>query len=578
MTKKMQYVPYIKYVISPGTRFERDAQIFFDPEGQVSKGEVLQNYGWNQTGFKELIEAFYFSKIGTAKGFKEYFERKIKYAVDNIVDILRNDEMIERELRGLIRLKLRDNMAIPALLVEIQAIHYKYCFRPSPCKRLWRFDQLPTKLRKFLDEQGLTSDYAKRFRCTRHLCYELCGAYKQCELMYTSVEGDRKIEEKNLNCVVELIKQIELQKSGSKKFKCRPWTPDDHAKKQIGRIKPESKCFERPVRFDLKPLRYYILDSKTWKEIERRRYNRNPNNQFDAFPANLLPYIFDDRFIDSTELSAPLRAPGILECFLQLAAVKFELKHDLAKECNICKRIHKITRIPIKAMFRRIDDEVYCQEMGFAELLWVSLWEKYPNYMCKSFQKISQITSHDSKIIRRELKAEELTESLYPQSSYDFAVNFRELIPNRDKIFVFDLTTALWKKSGFHETSRPPQEHLNRWKEMLCKIPTSMSNLFALWYVVTNEVEDNFFDPTAPKGAKNMKELIALVTEKHPDSALILRQSSDISSIDMKKHKLLVVPVFNSTPRKGEARYELRRLFKRDFSKLLIKQVIDFLF
>jgi len=261
-----------------------------------------------------------------------------------------------------------------------------------------------------------------------------------------------------------------------------------------------------------------------------------------------------------------------------LAAVKFELKHDLVKECYICGRIHRITGVRIKAMFRRMDDDVYCQEMGFAELFWGSLWEKYPNYMCKSFQRSSQIKSHDSKVIRRELKAGELTESRYPESSYDFVVNLRELIPNRNEIFVFDLTTALWKKSGFHETSRRPQEHLNRWKETLCRIPTSMPSLFALWYVVTNEVEDNFFDPTAPKGAKNMKELVALVTEKHPDSALILRQPSDIDSINMKKHKLLVVPVFNSTPRKGEARYELRRLFKQDFSKLLIKQVIDFLF
>jgi len=579
MTKKIRYVPYFKYLIAPGTRFERDAKDFFDPEGQVSRGEPLQNYGWDQTGFKELIESFYFSEKGTTEGFEEYFKNRIKYTAGNIVDILRGDGIIDGELRGLIRFKLTYKMAIPALLVKIPVIRYKYCFKPVPCKRLWSHNQFPVMLHKFLDTYGLTDKYGKKFRCTRHLCYELCGAYKQCQLTYTSVEGDEKTEEKIVNCVIELLKQIKLKKQGSKKFECRPWTPDDHRKKRIGSLKPWSKCFERPVRFNFEPLRYYILDPDTWGEIEKKRYNRNTRNFFDSFPANCLPDIFDDKFNDSTEISVPLRAPGVLECFLQLASVKFELTHNLTKECNICGRIHKVTGIPIKAMFRKINDEVYCQEMGFAELLWDLLWRKYPDSMCKSFREKTQIKIRESKIIRRELKVGELIESLYPEASYDFAVNFNELTSDRDEIFVFDLTTALWKKSGFHETSRPPEEHLNRWKETLCRIPNSMSNLFAIWYAVVTQTEDNFFDPsTAPKRAKNIEELVTLVTEPHPNSFIILRQPSDISSIDKKKHKLFVVPVFNSTPRKGEARYELRRLYNGAFSKLLIKQVLDSLF
>jgi hypothetical protein len=577
MTMVPEYIPYVKYVISPGSRFERDAKIFFDADGPVSRGETLQNYGWNQTGFKQLIEAFYFSSKETNRGFEKYFETKIRYTTENIVELLRRDGILKGDVRGLIRLKIAQKMAIPVLLVEIPVIRYKYCLKPANCKRLWRHGRIPAKLKNLLGAHNLTVKYANRFRCSRHFCYELCGEYKQCELMYTSLEGDKKAEEKILNCIIQLIRQIELKKVGSKKFKCRPWTPEDRKKKRIGSLKPWSKCFERPVRLDLKPLRYYILDPDTWKEIEKERYNRNTRNQFDAFPADYLPDIFNDKFDNSTELSVPLRAPGVLECFLQLAAVKFELKHDVMKECNICGRIHKLIKIPIKAMFRKINDEVYCQETGFAELLWNELWTKYPDLMCKSFQKKAQMTIRESKIIKRELKVSNLAESKYPEASYDFAINLKELIPDRNEIFVFDLTTALWKKSGFHETSRPPDEHLERWKEMLCEIPNSKTNVFAIWYIVVNQTQNDFFDSTAPKHAESMQELLNLVTEKHPDCALIIRRASDIDRINLKKHKLLVVPVFNSTPRKGEARYELRRLYKRDFSKLLIKQVIDFL-
>jgi hypothetical protein len=330
------------------------------------------------------------------------------------------------------------------------------------------------------------------------------------------------------------------------------------------------------VRFDLKPLRYYILDPDTWKEIEAKRYNKNPNNQFDAFPVEYLPDIFDNKHVNYTELSAPLRSPGVLECFLQLAAIKFELKYDLLKKCTVCNKLHKITGIPIKAMFRKKADEVYCQETGFAELLWNSLWRRYPREMCRSFDGRSEMSIRESKIIRRELKVKELTNSRYAEASYDFAVNFQG-IGGTKKLLVFDLTTGLWKKSGFHETSLPPEEHVNKWKETLCKIPNSLTALTALWYVVINQTEEVFFDETRPYGVENMNELVSLVCDQYPNSYMIIREPKDVNLINIQQHKLLVVSIFNSTPRKGEGRYELYRLFKRDFSKLLVKQVVDFL-
>lgn len=568
------YVPYIKYVIAPGTRFERDSKIFFDPNGPVSKGETLKNYGWNQTGFKELIEALYFSKKGNTTMFEDFFENKIKRSTQNIIDVLRKEGIISNGLRCLIRFKITDRMAIPVLLTEVTELRYKYCYQPK-CIRLWENGKPPKEIVDFLCRNNLPESLLKKYKCTRHLCYDLCGAYKQCELMYTSVEGDENVEIKILNCVIELLKQIYLKGTGSKKFECRPWTPEDHKKKKVGLKNKFSKCFERPVRFNLKPLRYYILDPKTWKEIERKRYNKNPNNQFDAFPADCLPDIFDNKHIDSyTELSVPLRTPGVLECFLQLAAVRFELKYDLEMKCNVCGGYHRIVGIPIKAMFRNKDDEVYCQESGFAELLWKQLWSKFPKQLCQSFKGKSEISIGESAIIKRELKVKEIASSPYAEASYDFAVDFKE-ITGQEKFLLFDLTTALWKKSGFHETSIAPEEHLNKWRETLCRIPSSLA-MNAIWYIVANQTEEIFFDETAPHQVKTMDELVSLVCDQHPNSFIIIRDSQDVNNINLQKHRLLVVPVFNSTPKKGEARYEFRRLFKRDFSKLLINQVVDY--
>jgi hypothetical protein len=63
-----EYIPYIKYVISPGTRFERDKKVLFDPDGDVAKGKPLLNYGWAPSGLKEFIEALYKSRGGESRG------------------------------------------------------------------------------------------------------------------------------------------------------------------------------------------------------------------------------------------------------------------------------------------------------------------------------------------------------------------------------------------------------------------------------------------------------------------------------------------------------------------------------
>ena len=77
---------------------------------------------------------------------------------------------------------------------------------------------------------------------------------------------------------------------------------------------------------------------------------------------------------------------------------------------------------------------------------------------------------------------------------------------------------------------------------MLVQIPTSLENARSLWYVVVPNTEEQFFDESAPTGIGDMNVLLDEIF-KNADSQL---------------HSHSVV--FNSTPRKGEARHELRRL------------------
>lgn len=77
---------------------------------------------------------------------------------------------------------------------------------------------------------------------------------------------------------------------------------------------------------------------------------------------------------------------------------------------------------------------------------------------------------------------------------------------------------------------------------MLVKIPSNLENSKSVWYVVAPSTKEQFFDESAPDGVSNMNGLISAITDGRKDEDLI------------------PVVVFNSTPRAGEARHELRRL------------------
>lgn len=574
--KKLKYIPYIKYVISAGTRFERDKKVLFDPDGEVSRGLPLINYGWAPNGLKEVIQAFYEAKYGTLKGFDTYYEKEILGHRGNIVSKLIKDELIENDLPILIVIKVKDDVEVPALLAKVDRMYFKYC---DECSLCWRNcnTQVPSSLMNVLEELGLEF-LVNKFQCTRQICKFLCENYNVCVKNYTSKEDDPITQKEKVDCIIELLKQLSGKSPASTKYECRPKTGLSYTKlkNQIRRPENRTKCIERNLRFDFIPLRYLFFDHKTWLKIQREKYNKKgfrPN--MNVIPSHLFSDFIHNykEYNDGTGLIAPTNHEGVLEAFLNVSKIRFEIKIKLIHKCSICGQIHQLLNIPIKAMFR--DSEVFKHESGFAELIWQKLWEKYPKEFCKYFDGRAAISMDDNKVLRRELEVKEIYHgSPFASCSYDFAVDMTYL-KRQYKLLLFDLTTGLWKKSGFHELSRTPQDYLETWRETLYKIPIEKENIFVCWYIVINSTEEVFFDETSPEGIRNMDQLIEKITSNNLEHISIIKKMEDVPSLNPSVHKLIVIPIFNTTQQKGEARLEIRRLERKEFNKLLIWNILD---
>jgi hypothetical protein len=586
-----EYIPYIKYVISPGARFERDKKVLFDPDGEVARGRPLLNYGWAPSGLKEFVEALYKSRRGDLEGFDKFYKDKILRSDQNIVGVLRKEGLIDQNLPALIVIRMRENIEVPALLVNIDRIFFKRC---KDCGQSWRIGAPPADFVGLLKELDIVG-VAHVFQCSRQLCKFLCDHYNYCEKNYTSTEGSSEVESEKIECLKALLKFMAGKVPGTQQYECilRERVPSKIGCKELKykevplnfenfrELVNKSKevncttCVERFLRFDFTPLRYFFFDHKTWTEMQKQRYCKTLGRRnIDALPVNLLSEFinFYDKYRDGTQLIAPINHKGVLEAFLGVSDIKFELKHYVEYSCTVCGAVHKIINIPIKAMFK--DSEVFRHEAYFANLLWNKLWEKYPNSFCSSFGGKTHIEISESAVLKREVKVKELDPtSVFPSSSYDYVV---DLFPVGEKRrLLFDLTTGLWKKSGFHEIGRTTEEYVETWKELLFRIPEKLPDTYAVWYIVVNSTEDRFFDGTAPNGVRNIEGLVDIITSQDREKRLIVRSEADVAHLDLKRHKLVVVPVFNSTPIKGEARWEIKRLENRDYSKLLIWKVIN---
>jgi len=592
----IEYIPYIKYVISSGTRFERDKKVLFDPDGDVAKGIPLINYGWAPSGLKELVEALYKARKGSLNGFEKFYKDNVLRSSGNILDVLRKENLVDENFPALLRIKIKEGVEVPALLVNIDRIHFKRC---SQCGQSWKIEGLPEDFVKLLKRLKLER-VAEVFQCARQLCKLLCENYDNCEKSYTSTEGCEEVEEEKIKCIKALLMLIANESFRSRKYECIPRKQitsnlgcrelkilrkdlllNVHNFKKIVDSAAQiscNTCIERQLRFDFAPLRYFFFDYKTWLKMQKQRYCKTPGQRnIDALPAKLLSEFIEsyERYLDGTQLVAPINHKGVLEAFLNVSNVKFELRHEVKRECDICGYTHRISGIPIKAMFR--DSDVFKHEAYFADLLWNKLWEKYPLELCKSFGGRTRIKISESAVLKREMKVKEVySTSPFASSSYDYAVDLSKLGIRR--ITLFDLTTGLWKKSGFHEIGRTAEEYIEIWRELLFNIPKKVANAYALWYIVANNTEEMFFDETAPHGAKNMKELLGLITSGNNDAMITVQSERDIDLPDLSKHKLIVVPVFNTTQPKGEARWEIKSLEKRKYEKLAIWKVVDKLF
>lgn len=72
-----------------------------------------------------------------------------------------------------------------------------------------------------------------------------------------------------------------------------------------------------------------------------------------------------------------------------------------------------------------------------------------------------------------------------------------------------------------------------------------------------------------------MDQLIEKITSNNLEHISIIKKMEDVPSLNPSVHKLIVIPIFNTTQQKGEARLEIRRLERKEFNKLLIWNILD---
>jgi len=543
----LSYIPYVKYVLAPDTRFERDHEIFFGPKGKVAKREPLVNYGWGPGGLKAFARAYYKAARGTTENFEDYYEN-LRIQRGNLLVRMSSDGLLEPPLRGLITARIHQSMFLPILVVDFTSLRFKHC---GDCARRWEGRTIPVQIERLLGTDKL-SERIRGMRCTRMACNQLCGNYKNCVLNYTSLEEDLETERKILNCLSALIKLLRESIEPHKFFECREREPTDKKPRSVGKLEENSKCFERPLRFDFQPIRRKHIDPETWKSIQDQRLDHGARHILDLIPSDLLPSIYEER-VRRTEVDAPLEASGVLESFMKMANIRFEIKINLTHLCSVCGEQHRLLQVPVSAMFKT--DQAYIQEAGFGRMLWQLLWEEFPEQMCSNYPRECRIA--DSPVLRRELKASTVIGDARNNRDYDYAV-YLEPLTGDSGWLLFSLTTGLWKKGGFHEATFEPEKYIQYWREMLVKIPSNLENTRSVWYVVVPSTEEQFFDDTAPAGVNNMRTMLSLIANVNEQQVF------------------KPVIVFNSTPRKGEARHELRRLAtQRYFQQTKIYPVVQ---
>lgn len=537
----LSFIPYVKYLLAPDTRFERDHEIFFGSKGKVAKGEPLINYGWGHGGLKGFIRAYYEAARKTTEDFEGYYQ-KLKKHRENLLDKMSSDKLLQPPLRGLITAKIHQNLFIPILVADFTSIKFKYC---ESCLRRWEGRNLPLEIEQVLGTDKLSREI-RHMKCTRMACNQLCGNYESCILNYTSLEEDSQTEKRILDCISALIKLLREGIEPDKTFECRKREQTDKKIKRVGKLKADQKCFERPVRFDFQPVKRRHIDPKTWKKIQDQRIDHGAHHIIDLIPGHLLPDIHQEE-IRRTEVSAPLEAMGVLEKFMKMANIRFEIKINLTYNCSLCGEQHRLLRLPISAMFK--SDQAYIQEAGFGRMLWQLLWAEFSQEMCRNYPRECRIA--DSPVLKRELKISALLDTR-DSRDYDYAVNLEPLTGNPGWL-LFSLTTGLWKKGGFHEANFEPEKYIQYWREMLVEIPLNLENTKSMWYVVVPSTEEQIFDDTTPAGINNMGTLLRTI----------------MNTNDRKVFKPVII--FNSTPRRGEARHELRKLAtERHFPQTMI--------
>ncbi|MFQ6118908.1 MAG: hypothetical protein ACE5KE_03365 [Methanosarcinales archaeon] len=596
----------IKADVSSESRFYSDREILFRKEKRP-----IENFGWSQSGLKEIIQLF--TRLNTEmsdKEFEEFYEKIVKNHRGNILDLLEKKKIISRPFYALYVIKITQKEIFPILLINVLNLRYKYC---EGCNLNWKLDEpenevLTYILQKFEEEFGDHKEFSKflkeNFQCLRTICHTYCQKEIRgnCELEFITTENEESFISNKIKCIRNLFSPILDGEEKYPEFESVLDNKYDSLSKVKQKKRFRTKCIERPLRIDFVPEKYILMSPEKWKIITKRRGNAQFQVWLDNFDAIEIPQKISKKRVreiienykpfyragliaiptsfiynkspddDSVFLTAPLKTTDILSTFMDLCDIKKVLKFNTPPfDCMHCGSEHRLTDITVNTIWK--NSPVYKQEAGVANLLWDKMWQfKLEEYCEQEFHIKKAKRIQDSNILQRAFKVREIFPySEYADCDYDFA-----LVGGKEKI-LFSLTTALWRKGGIHEEEKDPNEYLEQWKHLYYQIPMNFKNVRVIWYITMPETEKTAFNPLRrpPKDVNSFSELIEELTEGDSSKVSIYNDPAEIAIEDQ---RLIVLYKFRASGELNNLEPELnikRSPNDKRYKNTLIAKAVD---
>lgn len=355
------------------------------------------------------------------------------------------------------------------------------------------------------------------------------------------------------------------------------WNPKEHSK--------------YPIYITFVPETYFLVDSKLWKDIDRKardriywerhlqeQYNIKLNEDIrqvvkshtfsqniyrimplSLFTKKLLPNIkkteneiFYLKRIKKTQPDLALSDNQIFWGLFHHMTNTTQVLYPL--ELEVDDERYQIQNLPINTLSNRTD--VFRQEAGTANVICHALFDVFKEqYLECEFGQTNTINSSETSVLRRAVKLKEVAKSPtegFENTNYDYGALLSHL--NVDHTLLFSLTVGLW-----HKGRKSYDEYLAQWKEMMFKTPLTTKNITVVWFIAPDTTERKFFsDLTIPD--RCLEDMIRRIAQGLTPEDW---QITDGKNLIQQGKKIIILAQLRETPQSKNVRKELENLLKQ---------------